>query len=224
MSVERTSLSDPSLPAGNLQTRYAALHREMVEQMEQTAVQENHGLIYLLLGWEHLLACAVTNYLTQNVHLEAPHRWPYLIPWVVWVLVVWTTVTLVRTKIATEASPLSTLNVRLWVTFLLLCGNVVILNLVAGLPVLIFLPVLATLSSFAFSVLTVVVSRRFLPACVVMFVTGPWIAVYPAYGFLIYGCGWLLVLEMLGVSLLRKRWMRSMPVRQELVEQVILSK
>jgi hypothetical protein len=176
----------------------------MVAQLERMALVENHGLIYLLLGWEHLVACAVSNYLMANVHLQAPHRWPYLIPWVVWASVALATVWLVRRRAAEDTSPLGAINYRVWATFFLLCGNVVVLNLLAGVPVFVFLPVLATLSSFAFSVLAWVVSRRFLAASLVMFLTGPWIALFPAYGFLIYGCAWFLVLQTLGICLLRK--------------------
>src|SRR5262249_41572513 len=38
--------------ASDLRTRYATLHREMVEQAERAAAVESHWLLYTLLGWE----------------------------------------------------------------------------------------------------------------------------------------------------------------------------
>jgi hypothetical protein len=75
--------------------------------------------------------------------------------------------------------------------------------------VFVFLPVLATLSSFAFLTLASFLSRRFALAALVMFVSGSLIARFPAYGFLIYGSAWLVVLQALGVVffLKRRRWL-----------------
>jgi hypothetical protein len=82
---------------------------------------------------------------------------------------------------------------------------VVALNLAAGLPLLVFLPVLATLSSFALSLLTALVSRRFLPAVLLMIATSVAIARLPQYGFLIYGVSWLVILQGLAIVLLRRQ-------------------
>src|SRR5262249_47410453 len=90
---------------------------------------------------------------------------------------------------------------RIWVVYFLLCGNVVGLNVTAGLPVLVFLPVLHTLGTFAFSVMCVLVSAWFLPASFFLFMTGFLSARFPEYGFLIYGGSWLVVLETLGLVL-----------------------
>jgi hypothetical protein len=68
-----------------------------------------------------------------------------------------------------------------------------------------FLPVLSTLSAFGLSILTVVVSRRFWPAILLMFITGLVCARFPAYGLTIYGLSWLIILQTLGWILLRRR-------------------
>lgn len=196
-------------PASELNSQHAALHAAMLSRLEDTAARENHGLIYTLLGWEHLAACAATNYLIEHVRLEHPHRWPYLLPWVAWVVVALATVRLVRGRVPEGQSPLGVILFRTWLIFFLLCGNVVALNLAAGLPLLIFLPVLATLSSFALSLLTALVSRRFLPAVLLMIATGVAIARLPQYGFLIYGVSWLVILQGLGIVLMRRRQERA---------------
>jgi hypothetical protein len=95
--------------------------------------------------------------------------------------------------------------VRVGTAFLFLSCNVAVLNVIAGLPVFTFLPVLATLSSFAVLVLAALLSRRLMAGALVLFISGILIAYFPAYGFLIYGAGWLLVLQTIGVVLYRKR-------------------
>jgi hypothetical protein len=189
----------------DLNARYALLHQEMVQRLERTAVVESHGLLYILLGWEHLIACAISNYLVEVVQLQRPYRWPYLVLWLTWAALALGTVRFVRRPPQAEPSPLLSLSDRIWAMFFLLCGNVVMLNVTAGLPVFVFLPALATLASFAFTFMTILVSRRFLAAIGVMFATGMAIAHFPRYGFLLYGAGWLIVLEALGMILWRKR-------------------
>jgi hypothetical protein len=192
----------------------------MVEQVERTIALENHWLIYTLLGWEHLATCVVSHYLVEVEHLQYPHRWIYVVLWIGQILVSLATVRLVRGRPQIEESPLKPIIQRIWGIFLLLSCNVVVLNAVADLPVFVFLPLLGTLSSFAFLALASVVSRRFLFAGLFMFVTGLLIAHFPAYGFLLYGVGWLMVLQSLGVIFLhrRKRWLAGGP-RAESEEQ-----
>src|SRR5262249_23764106 len=92
--------------------------------------------------------------------------------------------------------------------FLLLACNVAMLNVMGSFPVFTFLPVLATLSSFTLLVLASIFSRRLIAAALVLFVAGGFMARHPAYGFLIYGGAWLIVLQCLGIILWvrRKEW------------------
>jgi hypothetical protein len=200
-------------PRGDLQSRHAALQRQMVAQLERTAAGENHWLIYLLLGWEHLAACIASYYLVEVLGWRYhPKRWPNLVVWLSWVVLAAATVHLIRIRSQAEKSPLASVVKRIWILFFLLCGNVVGLNLITGLPVFVFLPVLATLGTFAFAMLTMLLSRRFLAASLAMFATGIFIAYFPAYGLLIYGGSWLLVLQTLGILLyLSKRRLALTP-------------
>jgi hypothetical protein len=219
-TLMRTECEAPAplpLPAEDLPTRQAALQREMVERLARTAARENHWLIYTLIGWEHLLACAVTYYLVEIVGVQRPYRQPYLVVWMYWVVVAWLTVHFVQRPIRGEKNPLAALIRRTWLMFFLLVGNVVGINLALRMPILVFLPVLATLGSFAFSVMTALVSWRFLPAGLLMFVTSILIAQFPTYGFLLYGGAWLVVLQTLGIALLRsKHRLCSRPERQKM--------
>jgi hypothetical protein len=199
----------PTVPDGpaNLEARYTALHEEMVEQYERYMAAGNHWALYVFLGWEHFLACAGSYYLLEVLRVRSP--WPFALLWLGQVAVALSAVTLARVWTPAAKSPLRRHVDRTWLVFLLLCWNVAILNVLAGQPVFAFLPVLATLSSFAFLVLTSFLSRRFLAAALTLCATGGLIARFPAYGFLLYGAGWLVVLEALGVVFFhkRRRWL-----------------
>ncbi|HEV3259391.1 MAG TPA: hypothetical protein VG013_21170 [Gemmataceae bacterium] len=202
MPLDRAMLGERS---ADLQTRYAALRRDMLEHLEQAVAVENQWLMFMLLGWEHLATCAASYYLVEVQRLQYPHRWPYALLWLVQTVVALGTVLLFRAKQRIEPSPLQRLTQRVGLVFLALCCDVAVLNAAAGLPVFVFLPVLATLSSFAFLALSMLVSGRFLFAALTMFVTGSLMARYPTYGFLLYGGSWLLILQTLGVILFVKR-------------------
>jgi hypothetical protein len=188
----------------NLKSRFEALHREMVEQFDRTAAVENHWLIYALLGWEHLAACAVSHYLVQVKELQQP-RWLYVVVWLAQIFIALATIKLISGRPRTEESPIEPINKRIWTMFLFLCINITVLNVVAGQPIFVFMPALAALSSFGFTFMTSLISRRFMAAGLVMFVTGVLMAKFRSYEFLIYGAGWLVVLQALSVILWRRR-------------------
>jgi hypothetical protein len=202
MSPDRQAGPDT---AAGLPMRHAALHAEMVRQFERSVALAGHWILYVFLGFEHLGAC-VGSYSLQAAGVRL--RWPYALLWLFQTGVALGAINLARAWGRVEVSPLQRYVSRTWIIFLLLCWNVAILNVLAGQPVFVFLPVLATLSSFAFLVLTSFLSRRFLPAALTMWVTAGLIARFPQYGFLLYGTAWLLVLETLGVVFFRKqrRW------------------
>lgn len=189
--------------AASLERRDAALHAEMVAQYERYVALGGHWALYVFLGWEHLGACAASYWMKERWGWQNP--WAFAALWLVQVGVALGAVTLARVRTPAKKSPLQRHVDRTWTVFLLLCWNVAILNVLAGQPVFVFLPVLATLSSFAFLILSSILSWRFLAAALVLCVCGGLIARFPAYGFLIYGGGWLVVLEALGVVFFRKR-------------------
>ncbi len=197
-------------PATNLADRYQALQEEMVEQYERYVALGGHWALYFLLGWLHLAACVASFYLVEEAGVRL--RWPFVLLWAVQTAVALGAINLFRWRTPGEASPLQRHVNRTWIVFLVLCWNVAILNVLAGEPVFVFLPVLATLSSFAFLVLASFLSRRFGLAALVMWVSGGLIARFPAYGFLIYGSAWLVVLQGLAVVFYYKR-RRWLPVR-----------
>jgi len=202
--------------AATLKDRYAAIHREMIEQFERTAAAEHHWLMYMLLGAEMLAACAVSHYFVEVLHLQEGYRWVYVVLWIGQILLAIGTVKFVTWfGRPTEESPLEPMNKRLWLMFIFLSINVAVLNVVAGQPVFVFLPTLAALSSMAFTALASFVSRRFGLAGLWMFLVGILTANYPQYGFLIYGAGWFLLLQVLGLVFLLKRrhWLADLEAR-----------
>jgi hypothetical protein len=199
------SANGPTGPdaAASLAARSAALHQEMIEQYERFLAAGNHWTLYAFLGVEHMGICAGSYYLQSVLGVQSP--WPYFFLWLAQVGVGLAAITLADARTPVAKSPLERPVRGTWTAFILLCWGVAALNVLAGHPVFLFLPVLATLSSFAFLVLSSLLSRRFIIAALAMCVTGGLIAHFPDYGFLIYGAGWLVVLEGLAVIFFRKR-------------------
>jgi hypothetical protein len=199
MSPDRPAGPDA---AGSLSARYEALHGEVLKQFERSVALAGHWVLYVFLGVEHLAAC-VASYAMQQAEVRL--RVWYALLWLIQTGVALGAIRLAQTRARADGSLLQRYVNRTWIIFLLLCWNVAVLNVLARQPVFVFLPLLATLSSFAFLVLTALLSRRFLPAALVMWVTAGLIARLPQYGFLLYGTAWLLVLEALGVVFFLKQ-------------------
>jgi hypothetical protein len=199
-------------PETDLRSRWHALHQEMLDQLERSMAAENYWLIFLLLGYELMLTCGVSHYLVEVVKLQSP-RWPYLVLWSVQLLVSVATMRLIEGRSTVEQSPYGPIVSRLGAIFIILCWNIVGLNVLMGSNVFALLPVLATLSSFFFLTLAAIFSPKFVAAALMLFATGTAIALYPHYGFLLYGAGWLIVLEAMAVILRRRqaRWLSRSP-------------
>jgi hypothetical protein len=188
----------------DLKSRWESLHREMVEQFERTAAVENHWLIYALLGWENFAACTISHYLLEIKQLQGP-RWIYVAVWLPQISIALATIKLVSGRPRTDESPIEPINKRIWTMFLFLSINIAVLNVAAGQPIFLFMPALAALSAFGFTFLTSLISRRFMAAGFTMFVTGILMATFRECQFLLYGAGWLVVLQALSFILLRQR-------------------
>ena len=189
--------------------RQQALRREVLHEFDRTAFRENYWLTYSLLGWTNMLACAISHYFVQVLHIQDP--WPYLALWIGQVVVALAGTTLAGGSWKTDQLPLLAQVNRIGTVFVLLCFNVAALNVLLGLPVFELLPVLATLSSFTLLMLAMLLSPRLLLAALAMFLTGPLMAWFPKVGFLLYGTAWLLILQTLGVIFFcrRKRWLNQ---------------
>jgi hypothetical protein len=215
MHIQKRS-SPPQLsifqPETDLKSRYQALHQDMLDQLERGMAVENYWLIFLLLGCELMVTCSLSHYLVEVVKLQSP-RWPYLALWSVHLLVSVATMRLIEARSKAEESAYSPLVSRLGAIFIILCWNIVGLNVLMGSRVFALLPILATLSSFFFLTLAAIFSPKFVAAALILFATGTGVALYPHCGFLLYGAGWLIVLETMAVIFRRRqaRWLSGSP-------------
>ena len=146
-----------------------------------------------------------SHYFVEVLHLQGPDTWAYVAVWIGQLVLGLGATTLAGGSWKTDHLPLLATVNRVGTIFVFLCWNVAALNVILGLPVFVMLPVLATLSSFALLILSMMLSIRLIAAALVMFVTGSLMAWFPHVGFLLYGAGWLLVLQTLGIVFYRKR-------------------
>lgn len=200
----------------DLNLRCNRLHGELVEHLEQTALQENHGLICIVIGWQHWLACITANYLTD---ITPTQTWLHVLPVLGFAILALLTVRCLRDQSETTSSPLAKQVARLGLVFLLLSGSAVVLTFVLGLFSSLCPALLALLSVFLFAALGILVTSRFLPAALLLAGAGLAGALVPAFGFAIYGCCWLIVLQTLGLELVRKRrlWLAEEQYRSQVL-------
>jgi hypothetical protein len=175
------------------------------EQLLRVAGERNWGLSLLLVGWLHLLAFSFCYYLT--IALDYHHPEGYLAVWVGELFGMWAVFRICggRRPADPPPLPLELLIRRVWIAYFLLAFNLGSMNTLRGHVLFEFFPATATLASFAFIVLTVVVSRRFFGAVLVMFASGLLMAAHLLHAYLIFALAWWLVLNGIGASLLWQR-------------------
>lgn len=174
-------------------------------QLEQVARQRNWGLSLLLVAWLHLLAFSFCYYLTivRGYH-EAPG---YLLVWVGELCGAWA---IFRSCGGVRlpdppAQPLERLIRRVWIAYFVLAFNLGSMNNLAGHAMFELFPAIAPLASFAFLMMTITVSWRFIGAVLVMFACGLLMAAHLLHAYLFFALAWWLVLNAIGLTL----WLRS---------------
>jgi hypothetical protein len=191
----------------DLQSRYDALRREMVDQSRKTAAVENHWLFYTLLGWQFFAAYALNHFCVNVWNVQ--ERWILFTIKVTQFGIAVATYFLVVGKKRIERSPLQRPSQGLWIIFILLCAYVEILNILADNKLYVLLPAFPALASFAFSVMTRMFSKKFMLPGNFMLVVGVLMVWFHEYALLLYGGGWLVVLQGLAIWfwLDRKYWL-----------------
>jgi len=96
---------------------------------------------------------------------------------------------------------------RVWVTFLILSFNTVMLNGMLGFDHEsdFFKVIWCTLASFGFATMAWLFGLRYLIPAFQMYFTGLFIFAFPAWGYLIHGASWFLVLQLIGIDMDRRR-------------------
>ncbi len=174
-----------------------------VEDLLGVARRRRWGLSLILVGWLHLLAFGLCYDLTivRDYHQPAG----YLAVWISELLGMGLIFRLCGGPRPAEPppQPLERLMMRVWISYFLLVFNLGTLNTLRGHRMFEFFPATASLASFAFLVMTFVLSRRFFVAVLVMFGSGLLMAAYLLHAYLIFALAWWLVLNGIGLRLWR---------------------
>ena len=174
------------------------------DQLARLARRRRWGLSLLLVGWLHLLAFSLCYYLTVGLrYMGAPG---YLAIWIGELCGMGLIFRLCGGPRSAEPSPpLARLVVRVWISYFLLAFNLCSMNTLRGHRMFELFPAMASLASFAFLIMTFAVHRRFFAAVLVMFPAGLLMAAFLLHAYLIFGLAWWLVLNGVGLTLLRGR-------------------
>jgi hypothetical protein len=187
-------------------------NEEQRDQLAQLARQRNWGLSLLLVGWLHLIAFLSCHYLTIEVgYHEAPG---YALIWGGELLAMWLIFRICGGP-RSSATPIQSLELlirRIWTAYFLLVFNLGSLNALRGHLLFEFFPAVASLASFAFLMMTLLVNWRFAGAVLVMFVSGLLMASNLMYSHLVFALAWWLVLNGIGWPLwLERRRLAARP-------------
>lgn len=171
----------------------------------QLAQQRRWPLALILVGWLHLAAFSGCYYLTivRDYHESDA----YLGIWLGELLAMGLIFRLCGgpRSAALVPGPMELLVRRIWITYFILAFNLGSLNFLRGHRMFEFFPAMASLASFAFLMMTLLVDRRFFAAVLVMFGAGLLMAANFWHAFLIFALAWWLVLQGIGWYLLSQK-------------------
>ena len=163
------------------------------------------GLALICLGWLHLAVFGTCYYLTivADYH-EAP---AYLSLWIGELIGMGAIFYLcgLGAERGWKRNPLELFIRRVWIAYFLLAFNLGSMNTLRGHVMFELFPAMASLASFAFIMLSIVVHWRFFLAVLVMFASGLIMAANFWHAFLIFALAWWLVLNGIGIEL----WWRA---------------
>ncbi len=173
------------------------------EHLLRLAGRRHWPLSLMLVGWLHLLAFGFCYYLTVVRDYHEPAG--YLAVWVGELLGVGVIFRLCGGRRPADAAPqpLERVVRRVWIAYFVLAFNLGSLNTLRGHRMFEFFPAIATLASFAFIVMTVLVHWRFFGAVLLHFGAGLLMAAYLLHAYLIFALAWWAVLNATGLALLR---------------------
>ena len=184
------------------------------DELAQLAQQRNWGLAFHLVGWLHLLVFSFCYYLTiERAYHEALG---YLLIWSGELLGMWLIFRICGGPRSTPPQPLELVIRKVWLSYFILAFNLGSLNTLRGHVLFEFFPAIASLASFAFLMMTILVQRQFFGAVLVMFASGLLMAANLLHAYLIFALAWWIVLNGIGVSLWLDR-RRQVELRDSLV-------
>ncbi len=165
------------------------------------AKERRWGLALVLIGWLHLVAFLSCYYLTIvcDYH-EAPG---YLTIWISELFGMWLIFRICAKwcPLPKPSNPLELYIRRVWIAYFLLAFNLGTMNTLRGHRMFELFPATASLASFAFIMLSIVINWRFIFAMLVMFASGLLMAAHLWHAFLIFAVAWWVVLNWIGGEL-----------------------
>jgi hypothetical protein len=181
-----------------------------IEQLRRVARRRNWGLALILVGWLHLLAFSFCHYLTVGRQYMEPAG--YVLVWVGELAGAWAVFRLCGgPRVADPVGPLEALLRRVWTAYFLLTFNLGSLNTLRGNMLFEIFPAAASLGSFAFLMMTFLVSRYFFAAVVVLFASGFLMAANLPDQYIVFAIAWWLVLQGVGGALCWDRRRAALP-------------
>lgn len=195
----------------------------LVADLERVALRDRWGRALIAVGWIHLTVFLIC----QALYASGDRRpVPFL---ALWGLELAANLWAFRRLAGPgwfRSTPLATVLVRVWATFLILSFNLASLNTLTGWTLDWFKPVWSTLSTFGFATTAYLVNLWYFVPAVQMYFTGLIMVTNPAWQYAIYGVSWWLTLQTLGFILERRRARLTLAgptaeeVEAELIEEV----
>ncbi len=173
-------------------------------QLVRLARCRRWDLALMLIGWLHLASFSICYYFTVVCdYNDAPG---YLTVWGTELCGVALIFRLCGGRYAWRTPvPLARFVIRLWVAYFMLAFNLCSMNALRGHRMFELFPAMASLASLCFLAMAFVINRRFYGAVLVMFAAGLLEAANLRHAFLIFALAWWLVLNGVGITLLRHR-------------------
>ena len=190
---------------------------QMLGQLEATAAARNWALALAVVGWLHLGVFVSCHYLSSVRDYHYPPVFAAL--WAAELMGVAAAFRLCGGRRGPKPAiqPIERLVRRIWGAYFVLAVSVTMLNGTAGHTHFVLLPAIASLASFAFIMMTVLVTWRFFGAVLVMFASGLLMAAHPHYAYVIFGVAWWFVLERIAMMLWQNRRRQRGGLRRPIV-------
>ena len=189
-------------PKRNKPDTPASWRSGFLAELDRSAVRGRWGRALQAVGAIHLISSLICQVLYDPAIID-DMRHP-----VVWAFEVLALVLAFRLASGPgwyRANPATALIARVWVTFLILTLSVATTNSLTGWGVDWYKLAWCTLSSFGFATTAWLVDLRFLIFAFQMYGTAQLMVRFPTYGYTIYGVSWFLALQVIGLTLQRRR-------------------
>ncbi|MFO0965389.1 MAG: hypothetical protein U0793_07360 [Gemmataceae bacterium] len=185
--------------------REALVSRDQRSRLFAVVLRRRWPLALMLTGWLHLAAFGLCYFLTieQDYHDSTG----YLLIWIAELSGMAAIFRLTGGPRPANLAPdgLELFVRRVWIGYFVLAFNLGSLNTLRGHHYFEFFPAMASLASFAFIVMTVLLDTRFFLAVLVHFAAGLLMAANLLHAYLIFALAWCIVLNGTALALWRQR-------------------